>query len=491
MHGNGTLASDMEIAAERWTRAEKLLLTVLCGVIFLDALDGSLTQVALPTIATSLHLDEAQLQWIVSAYVLGFGGFLLLGGRCADLYGRRRVLVWGLAALIVASAIGAVVSDGTLLIAARFAKGASAAFTAPAALSILTTSFTEGPRRNRALGVYTAAAACGFTFGLVSGGLLTELSWRYTFAVVVPAGVVLLFATLRVVRSDGRTDRASGRLDLGGALTVTGAALLFVHAVVKAPTVGWLSAQTVLGLTLAAALVGAFVVIERRVDRPLVRLALLRSAPLVRANVGALLLFGCATVFNVVNTLYEQNVLGWGPLKTGVVFMVASITTGLLAPRVGAIATRVGATWVVLAGAVAMIGSFLVFLATGTTTSYPIIVTSLVLMGAGFALAYPALNIQALAGVGDDEQGLASGLVGSSFQIGGAVLLAIATAATLATTPTHPNPSQTVDGLHAGMCVALVGAGLIAVIAASTLLARARRRRRVRTCHAPALERAV
>src|SRR4029079_12743815 len=189
----------MEAALQSWTRAEQLVLAVLCGVIFLDALDGSLILVALPSIGSALDLAAAQLQWIVSAYVLGYGGLLLLGGRCADLFGRRRVLVWGLVALIVASALGTVVSDETLLVAARFVKGASAAFTAPAALSLLTSSFEEGARRNRALGVYTVAAAFGFTFGLVVGGLLTELSWRYTFAIVVPAGLVLLLAALRVL----------------------------------------------------------------------------------------------------------------------------------------------------------------------------------------------------------------------------------------------------------------------------------------------------
>src|SRR3954447_16695208 len=336
-------------------KPETILLAVLSGVIFLDALDGSLVQVALPSMGGSLHLADAQLQWIVSAYVLGYGGFLLLGGRCADVLGRKRVLVWGLVAFIVASALGTVVDDGTLLIAARFLKGASAAFTAPAALSILTTSFGEGPRRNRALGIYTAAAACGFTFGLVSGGLLTELSWRYTFAVVVPAAVVLLVGAIRVVRRDERAaEPARRRVDLGGALTVTGAALVFVHAVVEGPSAGWMSMQTLGALAVAGALLAAFVVIERTVDQPLVRLAILRSRSLVRANVGALLLFGCATTFNVVRTLYAQDVLGWGPLKTGVVFMAASITTGLLAPRVGAIVTRIGAMGTVLAGALAL-----------------------------------------------------------------------------------------------------------------------------------------
>src|SRR3954447_16737706 len=165
----------------RWTSAEKLLLVVLGGVVFLDTLDLSLVQVALPAIGSELRLPEAQLQWIVSAFVLGYGGFLLFGGRSADVVGRKRVLVWGLIALIAASALGAVATDGTLLIAARFIKGMTAAFTAPAALSILTTSFREGHRRNRARGLPAAAAAAGFTFGLGAGGLLTQLSWRYTF----------------------------------------------------------------------------------------------------------------------------------------------------------------------------------------------------------------------------------------------------------------------------------------------------------------------
>src|SRR3954462_5425958 len=212
----------------QWTRTEKLLLVILGGVVFLDTLDLSLVQVALPSIGAALRLPEGQLQWIVSAFVLGYGGFLLFGGRSADVLGRKRVLVWGLAALIAASALGAVATDGTLLIVARFIKGVTAAFTAPAALSILTTSFREGHRRNRALGLYAAAAAAGFTFGLVAGGLLTQLSRRYTFAVVAPVALVLLLATLRVVRPDMiATERR--RLDIAGALTVTGTFLVFVR----------------------------------------------------------------------------------------------------------------------------------------------------------------------------------------------------------------------------------------------------------------------
>src|SRR5439155_22782334 len=203
-----------------------LLLVVICGVVFLDTLDLSLVQVALPSIGSALHLGEGPLQWIVSAFVLGYGGFLLLGGRCADVLGRRRVLLAGLVALAAASALGTVASDGTLLIATRFIKGVSAAFTAPSALSILTTSFAEGQRRNKALGLYAAGAASGFTFGLVVGGVLSELSWRYPFAAAVPVALVLLVGARRVVRPDDRRESVRGRLDLGGALMVTGAMLI-------------------------------------------------------------------------------------------------------------------------------------------------------------------------------------------------------------------------------------------------------------------------
>src|SRR4051794_39556161 len=343
------------------TRAEKILLLVLGGVVFLDALDLSLVQVALPSIGADLRLPEAQLQWIVSAFVLGYGGFLLFGGRSADVLGRKRVVVWGLVALIVASILGTIATDGTLLIVARFVKGVTAAFTAPAALSILTTSFGEGHRRNRALGVYAAAAAAGFTFGLVAGGLLTQLSWRYTFAVVAPVALVLLLAALRVVRPDPVANDGRRRLDVAGALTVTGAFLVFVWAIVEAPTAGWTSLQTLGAFGVSAVLAAVFVAVENKVAQPLVRLGILRSGLLVRANLGSLLLFGSATALNFITTLYLQDVLGWGPLKTGLIFMTSSLVTAIVGPRAGALATRIGAAPILLAGAVATAGSSLVF----------------------------------------------------------------------------------------------------------------------------------
>src|SRR3982751_1105728 len=449
----------------RWTSAEKLLLVVLGGVVFLDTLDLSLVQVALPAIGSDLHLPEGQLQWIVSAFVLGYGGLLLFGGRSADVFGRKRVLVWGLVALIAASALGAIATDGTLLIAARFVKGVTAAFTAPAALSILTTSFGEGHRRNRALGVYAAAAAAGFTFGLVAGGLLTELSWRYTFAVAAPVALVLLLAARRVVRPDPIASNDRRRLDVAGALTVTGAFLIFVWAIVEAPSAGWTSLRT-LGTLGTSILLGAlFVAIEERVAQPLVRLGILRSGLLIRANLGSLLLFGSATALNFITTLYLQDVLGWGPLKTGLIFMTSSLVTAVVGPRAGALATRIGATPILLAGAVATVGSSLVFVDIGVSSDYRVIVASRLLAGLGFGLAYPTLNIQALTGVRDDEHGLASGLVGSSFQLGGAIVLAITTATILAQTPAAATSAETVHAFTAGTYISAAAACLLVVIA--------------------------
>src|SRR3954464_10316654 len=460
----------------RWTSAEKLLLVVLGGVVCLDTLDLSLVQVALPAIGSELHLPAGELQWVVSAFVLGYGGVLLFGGRSADVFGRKRVLVLGLIALIAASVLGAVATDGTLLIVARFIKGMTAAFTAPAALSILTTSFREGHQRNRALGLYAAAAAAGFTFGLVAGGLLTQVSWRYTFAVVAPVALVLLLAALRVVRPDPIASESGRRLDIAGALTVTGAFLLFVWAIVEAPTAGWTSLRALGALGLSALLGALFVAIENTVDQPLVRLGILRSGRLIGANVGSLFLFGSATALNFITTLYLQDVLGWGPLKTGLIFMTSSLVTAIVGPRAGALATRIGAAPILLAGAVATAGSSLVFLDIGASADYRAIVVSRLLAGLGFGLAYPMLNIQALTGVRDDEQGLASGLVGSSFQIGGAIVLALATAAMLAHTPAGATPAQTVRAFDAGVYVAVVSAGLLIVLSLLALLTNRMRR---------------
>src|SRR5438067_13509368 len=214
--------------AEQLSRRAWAMLLVLCGALFLDALDVSMVGVALPSIRPDLHMSTSSLQWVVSAYVLGYGGFLLLGGRAADLFGRRRVFLVALGVFVVASALGGIATDGTLLVVTRFVKGLSAAFTAPAGLSIITTTFPEGPARNKALSVYTATGATGFSLGLVFGGLLTEIGWRWAFLLPAPVALVTLLAATRLVPSGERPRRAAGAFDLAGAVGMTAGMLLLV-----------------------------------------------------------------------------------------------------------------------------------------------------------------------------------------------------------------------------------------------------------------------
>src|SRR5919106_378096 len=229
----------------KWDASVWGLMAVLCGVLFLDGLDVSMVGMALPSIESDLGLRTSQLQWIVSGYVLGYGGFLLLGGRAADLLGRRRVLLIALAVFTLASAPGGLVSDGTLLVVTRFLKGASAAFTAPAGLSIITTRFAEGPERNRALSIYTATGASGFSLGLVAGGLLTELGWRWTFLLPVPIALGLLLAAPRFLPIDHVAARGRRSFDMPGAVTLTAGMLLLVRTIVEAPEQGWTAPETI------------------------------------------------------------------------------------------------------------------------------------------------------------------------------------------------------------------------------------------------------
>ncbi|WP_240808817.1 MULTISPECIES: MFS transporter [Microbispora] len=410
---------------ERWGARLWGALTVLCAVVFLDALDVSMVGVALPSIQADLGMSTSSLQWVVSGYVLGYGGLLLLGGRTADLLGRRRVFLTALAVFAVASLLGGLMSDGTLLIAARFVKGVSAAFTAPAALSIITTTFAEGPARNRALSIFTACGASGFSLGLVLSGVLTEIGWRWTFLMPVPVAIIALVAGLRLLeRGEGRGE---GGHDLLGAATITAAMLLLVFAVVEAPKVS--VARTVLSLAGAAALFGLFVWLERRVRHPLVRLGILRSAPLARANIGLVILFGSYVGFQFVAMQYFQNLLGWSALQTALAFLPAGLLVAISSTKMGGFADRFGTARLIVVGSVALLAGYAVFLRVDLHPSLlTMVLPGMVLLGIAFALSFPSLNIQATAGVGDEEQGLASGLLNTSGQVGGAVVLAIVTA---------------------------------------------------------------
>jgi MFS family permease len=415
-------------AAPRWDARLWGALILLCGVLFLDGLDVSMVGVALPSIQSDLGLTTSQLQWVVSGYVLGYGGLLLLGGRMADLLGRRRVLIAGLAVFTLASLAGGLVNDGTLLVLTRFLKGASAAFTAPAGLSIITTTFTEGSARNRALSIYTATGASGFSLGLVLGGLLTEIGWRWTFLLPVPIAAALLFAVPRFIRPDRPQLGERRRYDIPGAIALTAGMLLLVRTIVEAPNTGWADPTTIAAFAISIALLAAFVAIERRTSHPLVRLGVLRSASLVRANIGAMTVFGGYVGFQFVGTLYLQETLGWSALHTALAFLPAGLLVAFGAPRIGPLVDRFGTAKLIAVGAAAFVIGYALFLRVDATPYWVTFLPTMLLIGFGFALCFPSLNMQATAGIADHEQGLASGLVNTSFQVGGAVVLAIVSA---------------------------------------------------------------
>jgi MFS family permease len=443
------------------SRREWGALLVLCGALFLDALDISMIGVALPSIRADLHLSTSSLQWIVSAYVLGYGGFLLLGGRTADLLGRRRVFILSLAVFLVASGLGGLATDGTVLIATRFIKGASAAFTAPAGLSIITTTFPEGPSRNKALSIYTATGATGFSAGLVFGGVLTQIGWRYVFFLPVVVALVTLIAATRLVPAGDRLPRAARRFDLFGAVSLTAAMLLLVFTVVEAPGVGWGTARTLGSFALGGALLTLFVAHERRTAAPLLRLGILRSASLVRANLGAMSLFGGWVGFQFIATLYMQQLRGWSPLEAGLAILPAGLMVASIAPRLSPLINRFGVRRLILAGLTSTLAAYLLFRPIGLDSGYAsAMLPTFLLGGLGFALAYGPLNIAATNGVAAREQGVAAGLLNTSFQFGGALGLAAVTAVDNASRGPGQSQLALLHGFKAAVVVSVVAAAV-------------------------------
>jgi len=450
-------------------------LLVLCGALFLDALDVSMVGVALPSIRSDLGLSTSSLQWVVSAYVLGYGGFLLLGGRAADLLGRRRVFLISLGVFVVASLLGGFAHDGTLLIATRFIKGMSAAFTAPAGLSIITTTFKEGQARNKALSVYTATGATGFSLGLVIGGLLTEAGWRWVFFLPAPVALVVLIAGIKLVPTSERVPRIGRSFDATGAVTITAAMLLLVYTLVNAPNVGWASTRTLVSFLGAAAFLAAFVAREQRTPTPLVRLGILRSGALVRANLAAMALFGSWIGFQFIATLYMQQLRGWSALETGLAIFPAGLLVALFSTRIAPLVMRFGVTRLILAGLVSIVVGYLLFLPVGLESGYlTSLLPTFLLAGLGFALAFGPLNIAATSGVAAEEQGLAGGLLNTSFQFGGALALAVTTAVINANTGDGSSPQAVLDGFHPALFVPVI-VGVLGIVAMGTgLRSRAR-----------------
>jgi MFS family permease len=415
-----------------WTPQLWGILIVLSGALLLDGLDVSMVGVALPSIRSALHMSTASLQWIVSGYTLGYGGLLLLGGRAADLLGRRRVFVAAIAVFAVVSLLGGLVSSPGLLIAARIIKGVAAAFTAPSSMSLLTITFAEGPMRNRAFSIYSVFGASGFSLGLVLSGLLTQVSWRLTLLASAPAAALVLLGALTLIpraEPGSRASRAWHQFDLPGAAVITAAVLLLVYTVVDAQQAGWGSARTIGSFAAVIALGALFAVIETRSTHPLVPFGIFRSATLRRAQIGAITLFGSYVSFQFLLTQYLQSLAHWSAISTALAFLPAGAMVLVLSLRVAGLLDRFGAGSLVVAAFTALVAGYAVFLRAGVTPDYPaVMLPAVILLGTAFGFGFSALTVAATSGVRNQQQGLAASLFQTSFQVGGAVVLAVITA---------------------------------------------------------------
>ncbi|WP_114558740.1 MFS transporter [Desertihabitans aurantiacus] len=396
---------------------KQVALALLCAAVFLDSMDLSLMTVALPAIGDDLGLPDGTLQWLVSGYAVTYGGFLLLGGRLADLLGRRRVFLLSLTVFAAASLAGGLASEGWLLILTRVVKGFAAALTAPAALSLITTTFREGPARNRAIGFYALAGALGYSVGLIASGLLTQVNWRLVFLLPVPIVVLVLIAAPFVLTAREGDGQRAARVDMGGAATVTGGVLALVYALT---VLSWPAA------VLAAALLGAFVCIERRHRDPLIPLGELRSRRLVGANAAALA-WACATIgWQFVAVLFLQREQGYDPLMTGLGIVPMGLAIIVAARVAGRLIPRWGEGWTAATGLLVQGAGIVLFLRAGADADYAtVLLPALVIHGIGNGLSFSSLNLAAVSALPDDKQGLASGLVTSAVQIGSGVGVAV------------------------------------------------------------------
>src|SRR6201987_1649010 len=386
--------------SQAWTPQLWAILFVLGGALCLDALDVSMSGVALPSIRSALGLSTSSLQWIVSGYVLGYGGLLLLGGRAADLLGRRRGFLVGLAVFAVVSLLGGLARDPGLLIAARFVKGVAAAFTAPASMSLLTTPLPEGPMRNRAFSIYTVFGASGFSLGLVLSGVLTEVSWRWTLLVPAPVALGVLAAALRLIPGGERSGRGDRRFDIPGALAITAAMLLLVYTVVSAQQAGWGSARTVGSFAAVAVLLGALTVIERPSRDPLVPFSIFSSRALLRANAGAVTLFGSYISFQFLVTQYLQTLAGWSAIGTALAVLPAGVMVVVLSIRMAGLLGRFGPAPLTAVAFSCLLLAYVVFLRAGVSPDYPaVMMPATLLIGLAFGLGFSSLTVAGTARV--------------------------------------------------------------------------------------------
>ena len=452
-------------------------LAVLAVAYLMVVLDVSIVNVALPSIQESLHFSTSGLEWVVSGYALTFGGFLLLGGRSGDLLGRRRVFMAGLALFVFFSLLCGFAGSPAMLIATRVLQGAAGAILSPSVFSIVSVTFREGSERNMALGILGAIAGSGAAIGVLLGGVLTEfVGWEWIFFVNVPIGLGALLIVPRVVR-ESRAPELVRHFDVAGAVTVTGALMLLVYGLTRAPTVGWTSAETIGSFVGFAVLLTTALVIEQRSRSPLIDLRIFRRRTLTGANVIGLLLGTMLFGMFFLLSLYQQDVLGYSPLRTGVNNLAIALTVIAASTVSQALVTRIGIKPVLMVG-LALIGAGLAYYTqisvdgSYLTDLFP----GFLLTGAGLGFSFVPVSIAALSGVTSREAGLASGLITTSQQIGGAIGLAILT--TVSTTRTNnlladgvAAPTALTDGFKLAFWVG-VGLAVLGLVATAVLLKR-------------------
>jgi EmrB/QacA subfamily drug resistance transporter len=445
-------------------RTRWLALYVLCLGDLMIVLDATIVNVALPTIREDLGFSETSLAWVVNSYLLTFGGFLLLGGRLGDLYGHRRLFLAGISLFTLASLVCGLATTQGMLVGARAVQGLGGAVVSAVALSLIMTLFTEPADRAKAMGVFGFVLSGGGTAGVLLGGVLTDLlSWNWIFLVNLPVGAAVLALSLRLL-PPGRGEAAATRLDLGGAVTVTVALVLAVYAIVNGNEVGWATGRTLGLLAAAAALLAVFLILEARVASPLVPLGVFRSRDLSTANVIGILMAGGMFAQFFFSALYLQQILGYSPLEVGLAYAPSTVLWGaaslFLSDR---LVMRFGIKTPLVGGLAVMGAGVLLFARTPVDGSFVVdVLPASLLIGLGAGVAFNPLLLAAMSGVAPSESGLASGIVNTSFMMGGA--LGLAALAAVATARTDgPGLGELNGGYHASFLVGglLVGASVV------------------------------
>lgn len=439
------------------------VLAVVTGALFLEGIDIAMLNVAVPSIAADIGLGEGSAHWVISAYVLAYAGFMILGGRAADILGRRRVFLVALAIFVLFSLLGGLAQDAGTLILVRFITGATAGFMTPAGFGLLTASFAEGPLRNKALAIYGAIGASGFLLGVVVGGLLTSAGWRWVFFAPALIGAAFFVVGMIAIPKGDPEDRASGRFDLASAITLTTAMVSLVFGIV---TLGedLSSPLGIAAIVAAVALFVAFGVLERRVADPLIPPGVLSTGLLPWTSLVGMLFIGAFFSWQFLLTLYLQQLLGWGPLETGLAFAAMGVEVVIAPWLTPWLVGRFGNVPVMIAGLASVAIAFALTLGVDGSTGFLDLLAPLLLLGLAFALIYGPLTAAAVEGVEESAHGVAGGVVYTGFQFGAALGVSIATIVLVA----GSDGAAALDDYQRALLVPAIAAALALVLGVAT-----------------------